>query len=149
MRLVLSLGIAAGAALWLSVGPAPFSTAALAQPAGPPISFTEAQARQGRGVFGACEACHGGDLAGLDGGPPLVGESFERRFNESPAELFTFIKEEMPADLPGSLTPASAAAVMAYILQNNGFTPGADPLSSDPAVLATQSYPPHTPLPAR
>jgi hypothetical protein len=147
MRLLLSLGFAAGTLIAFGSAVQLAPTAAQAQPAGPPISFTEQQARQGRGVFGGCESCHGGDLLGLDGGPPLVGEGFARRFNESPEVLFTFIKENMPADLPGSLTPANTAAVMAYILQSNGFTAGADALSSDPAVLATQSYPPHTQVP--
>jgi len=147
MRLLLSIGFAAGGLLAVGTVVQLAPTAAEAQPAGPPISFTDQQARQGRGVYGGCESCHGGDLLGLDGGPALVGEGFARRFNDSPAELFTFIKDNMPADLPGSLTPASTAAVMAYILQSNGFTAGADPLSSDPAVLATQSYPPHTQVP--
>jgi mono/diheme cytochrome c family protein len=144
MRKLLTLGIAAGglfmAADLASLG----GSLAQAQPAGPPISFTEQQARQGRGVYGNCEACHGGDLGGLDGGPPLIGDNFARWFDQPPVDLFTFIHESMPADAPGTLTPGDAAAVMTYILQSNGFTPGTEPMPSDPAILATMTYPPHT-----
>lgn len=140
MRNVLFLGVAAGALFLLqgTFGAGP--SAAQAQEAGAAVTFTDQQARQGRGVYSNCEGCHSADLAGLDA-PPLTGDGFQRWFDEAPSELFNYIRDFMPADQPGSLSPTDTAAVMSYILQANGFTAGAELLPSDPAVLAGMTYP--------
>ncbi len=118
------------------VVPKPAEPAALG-----PLTFTGAQAGQGRGVFGDnCAGCHGEALAGLDGGPPLVGPAFSRWFQGPVVDLYNFILARMPADRPGSLTPRQVIGLVAFIVQSNGFVAGDVPLPEEVEALARMAF---------
>jgi alcohol dehydrogenase (cytochrome c) len=87
------------------------ASAALAAGPGP------APAGQGRDLFAArCAACHGADLAGGEFGPPLSGAAFAGRWDDQPAgALASFISSRMPPSAPGTVSPAAAAELEAYI----------------------------------
>lgn len=116
---------------------------AVAQDTLAPITFTASQAGRGKAAYGNndCTSCHGSKLEGLDGGPPLTGESFQaNRFGASVGDLYTFILENMPASNPGSLKPDQAQSIVAYIAQSNGLAAGDVELPSDPAELAKLGF---------
>ena len=80
--------------------------------------FTEAQASSGEATFRrVCAACH--DTGEFSGG----------RFRltwvgQSAGDLFDTIATLMPEGDPGSLRPAQYAALVAYLLQLNGYPAG-------------------------
>lgn len=126
-ELVKSVAVGLGAALFLAGS----SWLALAQgPADPlPVTFTSEQAGLGRTTYNlTCSGCHGTS-------PPGV-PSFMRT---NVGDLFTFISLNMPADAPASLAPDTYAAIVAYFLQNSGYTAGAEPLPTDPEILTRMS----------
>jgi hypothetical protein len=51
------------------------------------------------------------------------------------ADLFEYIRDEMPKSEPGSLTDEEYTIVLAYLLRMNGMPAGRQTLSSDPASL--------------
>lgn len=51
-------------------------------------------------------------------------------------EMFARISTKMPADDPGSLAPEEYAALIAYILQESGYPPGAAELPTDTSKLS-------------
>lgn len=104
------------------------------EPVESPVSYSSEQAERGEQRYKrVCQDCHGDDLrGGLNGGAPLSGVSFEQKFAEgAPASgLYLFMSTLMPPNAPGRFSPETYADLMAYILQRNGFQPGA-PLPSD------------------
>ena len=73
--------------------------------------FTPAQASRGERTFSdVCAACH--DTGEFSGGRFRIGELFET------------ISTLMPEADPGSLSPAEYAAIVAYLLQVNGYPAG-------------------------
>jgi uncharacterized protein YjbI with pentapeptide repeats len=105
-----------------------------------PVVFTPAQVTQGRGLFGSsCTGCHGENLQGLDA-PPLTGDFFTHWYDGPVAALFDYIITTMPLDRPGSLTPQQTAALVAFILERNGFAPGETPLPAEPEALARMGF---------
>ncbi|MBM3507398.1 MAG: cytochrome c [Alphaproteobacteria bacterium] len=111
--------VAAIAILWTS--------GAAAQTA---VSYTLAQAELGAIVYlENCQRCHGERLQG-EFGPPLVGPPWDVHWRGGRAlELFSFIRTNMPADFPGTLTPFQYADVLAFLLQRNGIPAGTEPLT--------------------
>ena len=114
------------------------SAAAVAAPApgDKPVSFSMDQANRGKVTFErVCVDCHGDDLrGGLNGGPPLRGNAFDEIFaNGAPVSgLFQFVSTQMPPDSPGQFSADVYAELTAYILQQNGYQPGAAlPTDSD------------------
>jgi mono/diheme cytochrome c family protein len=106
---------------------------------GPPALYTTEQAVRGVAAYGRyCSACHGNHLDDGDfGGPPLRGSYFRNHWGGGQlASLFAFAKNVMPPDNPGSLTDSTYADILAYILQSNGYKPGATDLATDPAAQA-------------
>ena len=84
-----------------------FSVALHAQGAG--------DATRGQAVFKErCAVCHGEALEGLVG-PPLTGDEFAKTWSSQPA-LVDKIQKTMPQDDPGSLTPAQAGDLAAFIV---------------------------------
>ena len=89
--------------------------------------FTEAQVARGKAVFQqSCASCHG---TGLSGGsaPVLTGSKFEASWSHPEMkvdDLFFLIRTTMPPRASGSLSAEEHAAVVAYILQSNGYKPG-------------------------
>jgi len=120
----------------LSEGAAPVEAAA-----GTPVYYTTAQANRGESRYTRdCEECHGATLnGGLIGGPPLRGLAFEAKYlNGTPAAvLYTYTSTAMPPDNPGRFSATVYADLVAYILQENGFEPGADDLPNDLETLNT------------
>ncbi len=101
-----------------------------------PGAYTAEQAAQGATIYAAqCSSCHGAKLAG-DVGPALAGDAFLARWNgETADDVHDVVANQMPQTAPGSLKPAEALAVVAYILQQNRYPAGSTPL--DAATLKT------------
>ena len=109
---------------WLSVPAGAQSGASVADGV-----FTAAQASRGEATFRrVCSACH--DTGEFSGG----------RFRltwvgQSAGDLFDTIATLMPEGDPGSLTPAQYAAVVAYLLQVNGYPAGESDLPTSLSAL--------------
>lgn len=99
--------------------------------------YSDAQATRGEGIANkSCAACHGTGLAGGEAGPTLVGLEFLSNWNTlTVADLFDRINTTMPADSPGSLSPAQTAEVASYILKLNKYPAGQADLPTDMAAL--------------
>lgn len=91
--------------------------------------FTAAQAARGERTFEeACAGCHDtGEFAGARFRLSWV--------DRTVGELFDTISTLMPEGDPGSLRPGEYAALVAYLLQMNGYPPGETPLPSAPVAL--------------
>src|SRR4051812_24572282 len=94
--------------------------------------FSAAQAERGRLIVqNNCAACHGDDLAGLEG-PALVGSTFMLKWEpRDVGTLFRKVRDTMPTGAVTSLTDAEKLDTIAYLLQQNGFSAGADELTQD------------------
>lgn len=104
-----------------------------------PSLFTSAQATRGEASYDHyCLTCHGSQLDNGDfGGPPLRGSYFRGHWGSGDvAARFAFTKNAMPPDNPGSLTDATYADILAYILQYNGYKAGESELPTDPGAQA-------------
>jgi mono/diheme cytochrome c family protein len=99
--------------------------------------YSEAQAYRGEKVADTtCIGCHGPKLDGGDSGPKLVGETFLAGWSsQSVGELFSWLREAMPAEAPGTLGKDDAAAVIAYILKLNKIPSGKLDLPTEPDAL--------------
>ncbi|MGE3704509.1 MAG: PQQ-binding-like beta-propeller repeat protein, partial [Vicinamibacterales bacterium] len=136
-----TLGVLGLAALWVAAGARSAGIAAQAPPA--PVSFTEAQAEEGRGVYAQqCASCHGANLDDGAYGPPLLGNDFRQKWGSRSLDaLFTYTSERMPPTQPGTLGDARYAQLIAFMLQENGVAPGSTELPADPARLAAMASP--------
>jgi len=96
-------------------------------PAG--ASFTAAQATSGRAAYDQnCAGCHG--PAGRNGtAPALAGPDFGGWMTRPVRDLISTIRTSMPSDRPGQLREEVYLDIVAYILQVNGRTPGAEMLT--------------------
>ena len=92
--------------------------------------YTASQAEQGKIQFGQnCARCHGPELEGSQFGPPLKGETFEVRWAGKPlADLFYYIRANMPPANPGSIGNHDLAMLLSFILQQMGVSAGEQPL---------------------
>jgi mono/diheme cytochrome c family protein len=94
--------------------------------------YTAPQANAGRQVYSQhCAQCHGGKMEG-EAGPPLKGKPFASDLSYSQMsakQLFDFIKQHMPKNAPGSLSDKQYRRVFAYILAQNGYPNGSQPLT--------------------
>lgn len=109
------------------------------QTPGGAISFTQAQADEGGRVYAQrCGACHGGRLD--DGAaPPLAGSRFLDTWtapSRTLDDLFFIIRTTMPKNEGGTLTAAQYGAVLAHMLQRNGYRAGDRPLPTEQKALA-------------
>jgi len=102
-----------------------WSASALADPV-----FTAAQAAQGKTLFEQqCASCHGEELGGSSFGPGLKGDAFEVRWaGKSLADLYDYIRNNMPPASPGSIGNRDLAALLALVMQHNGVVAGGQPL---------------------
>jgi mono/diheme cytochrome c family protein len=98
-----------------------------------PALYTASQAVTGGAIFAQqCATCHGAQLEGV-AGPALKGEAFRQMAaaqNLNAQSLLAVISQSMPQDNPGSLAPAQYSALVAFILQQNGYPAGAAELSA-------------------
>ncbi|HEY1910974.1 MAG TPA: cytochrome c [Vicinamibacterales bacterium] len=104
--------------------------------------YTAEQAKRGEAIFTrACASCHQPDLSGDGQTPALVGKDFDMDWIDTTiGDLYDRTKISMPADKPGSLSPAEVADVLSFILSKGGFAAGQTELPSDPATLKTIKY---------
>ena len=125
-------GIPAGAAALLATAP----LAAGAQLAS--AAYTEAEVVAGRALYDrACAACHMPNLSGSFEAPELAGPTFRGAWGERPVEdLLELVRVTMPPGGGGSLAPEEYAAIVAYVLQRNGFAAGAVALGGAAAPAA-------------
>lgn len=92
--------------------------------------FTSAQAqRGGRTYQNVCAHCHEGGEPDAD---PLFGAEFIERWREAPLSfLHGFFSTRMPADEPGTLSPAVYVDTLAFLLSENGYPAGSRQLAAD------------------
>jgi mono/diheme cytochrome c family protein len=104
--------------------------------------FTEAQAARGRALYDKqCALCHGATLQGAQG-PPLAGDGFVGTWQtQALSELAGKIRNTMPADAPGKLTPEQSADLVSHLLKAGGFPAGAADLASADATLSRIGWP--------
>src|SRR3984957_6973025 len=108
-----------------------------------PVGFTKTQARRGQIAYlESCAACHGPNLTDGQFAPPVKGAGFKAHWHEqSPEALRSLITKRMPPASPGTLGARTYVDIEAYLLQENGETPGAAELtgSGAPAQSAAAS----------
>lgn len=104
--------------------------------------YTEAQATRGEKVYAdACASCHGDDLSGGGQTPSLAGKEFDGDWNGLPmSDLFDRTQGTMPADKPGTMTPAQTAEVIAFLLQKGKYPAGQSELAPDAATLKAFTF---------
>ena len=100
--------------------------------------FTEAQAKRGDVLYKEqCATCHGDNLEGSGPMPALAGKDFLASWQgKTVGDLFEKTHTTMPATAPGSLTPAQAADIVAYMLGASRYKVGATELEPKVDVLA-------------
>ncbi len=105
--------------------------------------FTDAQAARGQAIYGSrCASCHGDALKGAQA-PPLVGGVFLGNWQTQPLSgLVEKIRNTMPADAPGGLTPQQSADLVAHLLKTGGFPAGGTELASAETALSGIAWPP-------
>lgn len=104
--------------------------------------FTDAQAARGQAIYGErCASCHGGALDGAQA-PPLAGESFIGNWHTQPLSgLVSKIRNTMPADDQGTLTPQQSVDVVAHLLKTGGFPAGGTELAPAEAAASQIAWP--------
>jgi mono/diheme cytochrome c family protein len=115
--------------------PRPAAPAAQARTSVTDGVYTSEQAMRGQAIVEShCTECHGETLRGLEG-PELVGRLFIASWNAlTLGDLFRKTTE-MPKDGVGRVTDRERIDAIAYLLQANGFPPGASELASDRDLL--------------
>ena len=93
-----------------------------------PAVFTAADASKGKDLYiKECASCHGGRLH--DGtAVALVGRAFLQKWSHPLVtldDLFYTIQNTMPKNRGNALTPADYMAVVAYLMEQNGYPAGA------------------------
>jgi len=84
--------------------------------------FTAEQAAAGKSAFNAnCAACHGNTMTNGTFAPPLAGEYFRNKWVGQTVRAFYDHSRTMPPAAPGSLQDEAYTAIVAYILETNGF----------------------------
>ena len=106
-----------------------------AQQPAPASVFTAEQAAAGRTAYQArCAGCHLPDMSGRNEAAPLAGANFMNAWRgRSTRELYEYISATMP---PGgaNLGADMYLSITAFILQSNGATAGAQPLTPTTSV---------------
>ena len=101
-------------------------------------AYSAEQAKRGATqVASKCATCHGAELHGGPGAPGVAGPEFLFSWNgKSAAELFDYIKTNMPPGEPDSMSAQRYADIVAAVFQANGFPAGPAELSADEKGLA-------------
>lgn len=94
--------------------------------------YSDEQAKRGDVLYKEqCATCHGDNLEGSGPMPALAGKDFLASWmGKSVADLFEKTHTTMPATAPGSLTPAQAADIVAYMLASSKYKVGTADLES-------------------
>jgi quinoprotein glucose dehydrogenase len=100
--------------------------------------YTKAQAARGKDLYTkTCAPCHGENLGGKlisdsSSPPPLRGERFVANWADLTLhDLHTRLRTTMPPDTPGSLKNDEYTDILTFLLEQNGYPAGNDPLPSD------------------
>lgn len=97
-------------------------------------AYSDAQADRGHTAYMQnCSRCHGESLMGMFEIPPLVGRIIPYYSGSSLSVFLDYISTAMPLGRPGSLSPATNADIMAYILKRNEAPAGARELTAESA----------------
>lgn len=111
--------------------------------------YSDAQADRGRTQYSQhCVMCHGAALEGNGEAPPLTGEFIPDWAGMTLADVFDKISITMPLNAPGTLSRASTADILAFILKANNFPAGSTELASDNDALKGISFDVSKPHPA-
>jgi S-disulfanyl-L-cysteine oxidoreductase SoxD len=100
--------------------------------------YTTEQANRGKTVYDEkCASCHGSMASTTPEMAALLNDSgFQNLWRErSLARLFSRIRETMPQDQPGTLSPEQTADIVAYILSGNQLPAGDVALPTDLEIL--------------
>jgi mono/diheme cytochrome c family protein len=115
---------------------AALSLPARGEPSHQQTYFTARQAQAGAAEYGAyCAVCHGTNLAGPQ--IPLKGPAFASLGRDTGMTLgmfFNFLVRDTPAGSISSLSHEQYVEIMAYIMQQNGYAAGPQPLRFERAV---------------
>ena len=95
------------------------------------------QTKRGEATYlDECARCHSETLGGTEFGPALVGHEFVRNWaGKKIGDMFARVRDTMPIDSPGRLTAQQSVDVIAFILHENKFNIGDEPLAADAAAL--------------
>ena len=104
---------------------------AQALPAQSQASFTGTQAALGAELYeSSCAECHLPGLEGSSEAPELAGPSFRSQWGGRPVtELLDYTRLAMPPAQPGSMSSEEYAAVVAYLIEQNGAVPSSETLT--------------------
>jgi mono/diheme cytochrome c family protein len=93
--------------------------------------FTASQAERGKALYEMnCAECH--EEGGAADGPNLHGVGFLDRWREDSLDtLYTYIRKNMPEDMPGELAAPVYRDVLAYMLSRSGLPAGDAELTDD------------------
>lgn len=99
--------------------------------------YSAAQARAGEALYRQrCAACHGSDFQPAPGSPTVRGGAFMANWRgSSVADLYSYTRTNMPVGMGGSLSDAQYLALVAYMLEVNGY-PHGQALDGDEAIMA-------------
>ncbi len=101
-----------------------------------PVRFTQQQVAEGKKLYdNYCAVCHGSTLTNGTFGTPLAGEYFDDKWHGRRLSAFFEKSKTMPPAAPASLPDDTYAKIVAYILEVNGFKPGAAPLPASAGAL--------------
>lgn len=119
------------AAVAVLVGGAAVVVSAQAPASANKALYSQAQAARGLAIFvSRCAVCHGSELTGGGGSPPLKGPDFLFAWSQKTTkDLVDYISVNMPPGQANSLAVQEYEDVTAYILGANGFPSGPAPLS--------------------
>ena len=121
--------------------------AVLTEPAAAQVSiwsgvYTEVQNKRGQELYsGACSQCHGPRLNGAaqsdqPPSPAIARAGFLRKWDgKTVAELFAYVREQMPTDRPGTLTDQDAIDAIAHMFAVSEIPAGDKDLPTDKKVL--------------
>jgi mono/diheme cytochrome c family protein len=100
--------------------------------------YTAVQAKQGKAVYEEhCLECHGSMASATPDMAPLLNDYvFQGAWKDrSLGELFDRIRNTMPPNKAGTLSPQQLIDLIAYVLSANALKAGDVPLTDDPETL--------------
>ena len=107
--------------------------------------YTTAQAGRGEILYEEqCVSCHGPIRAIIPEMAALLGDhTFRARWRgRALGELFALIRDTMPQDAPGTLSPSESAEIVAYILSGHRLPAGETVLPDDAEALVRIAFEP-------